>query len=290
MRFILEILIFDISARRIYKGKLIKFFLKQYVNKVVQAQQSKQSKQAEPCSQIIWQYWEQGFENAPDIVKACINSVQKYKGSCKHIILDKENLKEYIEIPEFILELNKKGVIKSAHFSDIVRTYLLEKHGGIWVDATVLLTDFLPSYVLNADFFVFQNDLNKDIEGLNITNYFISAKANNEFISRMRIFLELYWYENNYAINYFFYMHFLTLLTQANDDLKKAFDKVPYYNFIQVQHFQRELLKPYDENYWEHVKQRSFAHKLSYKQKVLNRNNIAVHQTYYEKLINGELE
>ena len=54
---------------------------------------------------IIWQYWGTGWEygKLPDVVKLCYKSADKYKGNYEIIRLDNENLKEYIEFPEFIM-------------------------------------------------------------------------------------------------------------------------------------------------------------------------------------------
>ena len=95
---------------------------------------------------IIWQYWGTGWENKelPDIVKLCMKSVEKYKGDYTIIRLDDNNLKKYIDLPQFILEKKKNGKIPFAFFSDLLRLSLLKCYGGVWLDATILLTDFLP--------------------------------------------------------------------------------------------------------------------------------------------------
>lgn len=280
----LELFVFDKQIRRILKGKLGKLYLRKYVrqaNKIYIPNKDKNMP-----SHIIWQYWEQGFENAPDIVKQCVASVEKYKNGNKHIVLDKNNISEYISIPEYIIEMNKKGIIKSAHFSDYIRTALLAKYGGTWIDATVLLADNLPEYVTNADLFVFQNELRNDLDGLNLANYFISAKPQNEIIEKMKLILEMYWKENDFVNNYFFYLHAFTLLTQSTKELKEEYAKVPFFSFVPVQRFQGELLTPFSEERWNQIKSMSFAHKLSYKVNVLSKHKpIMAKGTFYEKLL-----
>lgn len=284
----LELFVFDRQIRRILKGKLCKLYMQKYVKKANSIYVSQDDKTMP--SHIIWQYWEQGLENAPDIVKQCVASVDKYKNGNKHIVLDKNTILDYITIPDYIIKMNKKGIIKSAHFSDYVRTSLLAEYGGTWIDATVFLTDNLPDYVTNADLFVFQNELRDDLDGLNLANYFIEAKPHNEFIEKMKSILEIYWKENNFVCNYFFYLHSFTLLTQSLKHLKEKYLKVSYFNFIPVQRFQEELLTPYTQERWNQIKLMSFAHKLSYKTDVINKHNsINVNGTFYEKLINGGL-
>ena len=286
----LEIFIFNRQIRRILKGNLGKWYLKKYI-KIVNKSYCNDEKITE-SPHIIWQYWEQGVDNAPQIVKQCISSVEKYKNGNKHIIIDKESVKNYISIPQYIIDMNNRGIIKSAHYSDYIRTALLEQYGGTWIDATVLLTDNLPNYITEAELFLFQNELSIDLDGLNIANYFISAKPHNEFIKRMKLFLEIYWKKNNFVNNYFFYLHAFTLFTQSTEKLKVNFKKVPFFSFLPVQRFQTELFDKYQEDRWKQIKTMSFAHKLSYKinHMLKHKENTDFSGTFYERLLKGELE
>ena len=47
-----------------------------------------------------------------------------------------------------------------AHFTDIIRLALLYNYGGVWIDATILLTDYLPQEYFEMDYFMFQRDDN----------------------------------------------------------------------------------------------------------------------------------
>ena len=75
----------------------------------------------------------------PDIVKACYNSIQRH--ACNHpvILITEENFRDYIDMPEYIINKQKEGYIDITHFSDILRMMLLTKHGGIWMDSTLLI-------------------------------------------------------------------------------------------------------------------------------------------------------
>ena len=179
-----------------------------------------------PNSQIIWQYWESKDGSIPPLVQACLNSVDKFKGNRKRIILNPDNVKDYVNIPEIFWRMRKKGLIKTAFFSDILRTCLLIQHGGIWMDATILLTEELPEYIANSELFVFQNDLKIDLDGLNMASYFIVAKPNNPILVQTLKALEAYWKENRFLVNYFTFLHAFTMVTQKN---KEIFSKVPFF-------------------------------------------------------------
>ena len=130
IKLFLELFIFDKKIRRVLKGRFCQSFLKPYIQ---DAEAEKINFSDKNKTYRIWQYWDSGIENAPEIVKACVNSVEKYKGSLERVILDDNSIKNYVTIPDYIYKLKEKGVISKAHFADILRTYLLYEYGGCWI-------------------------------------------------------------------------------------------------------------------------------------------------------------
>lgn len=93
----------------------------------------------------IWICWWQGKDAMPDIAKACYNSILMHADRHPVILITEKNYQEYVTPPSFILEKQRRGEIDITHFSDVIRMLLLQQHGGIWMDSTVLL----PSKGLN---------------------------------------------------------------------------------------------------------------------------------------------
>lgn len=281
----LELFVFNRKIRRILKGNWAKFYLRKYVKYGVKNPNYLTKKNIED-SQIIWQYWESPDGSIPPLVQACLNSVDKFRGSRKRILLNPDNIKEYVDIPEIFWELRKKGFIKTAFFSDILRTCLLLQHGGLWMDATVLLTEELPENIFKLDLFVFQNDLKIDLDGLNMASYFLAAKAGNNILAETLSAMEAYWKENRFLVNYFTFLHAFTMVTQATKENKEIFEKLPFFSYLPVQRFQSELLKPFEEKRWEQIKKISGVHKLTHKQSVLTKDkNFSIEGTFYEHII-----
>jgi len=283
----LEVFVVNRRVRRILKGDFAKFYLRKYVARggVNEKKNIDSLHTSEPYK--IWQYWEQGLDSAPDIVKACLDSVD-----IERIIITPQNIRDYVHIPEYIYELKEKGIIKLAHFSDILRTYLLIEHGGCWIDATVLLTAPLPDYVTKSDLFVFRADEKADLDGLNMASYFLGAGVNvnkneNKILLDVRDVLESYWRENNFLINYFMFLHAFTMVALNNKDI---WDKVPFYSFIPVQQLQSELVNQFDATRWEQLKAITSIHKLTYKQKVMTKKkDVELEGTFYEAIIKGKI-
>lgn len=110
---------------------------------------------------IIWQYWAQGYEGKlPEVVKVCFDSVDKYKGEYEIIRLSDATIAEYVDIPDFVWQKRGHGFSVTA-FSNVLRLALLDLYGGVWLDATVLLTDKIPESFSQYDFFMFQRDENE---------------------------------------------------------------------------------------------------------------------------------
>ena len=173
---------------------------------------------------IIWQYWGTGWENKelPDIVKLCMKSVEKYKGDYTIIRLDDNNLKKYIDLPQFILEKKKNGKIPFAFFSDLLRLSLLKCYGGVWLDATILLTNFLPKKYEYMDYFMFQRSINvknkkywekmnndyfswNEKHKINVLNSIIFSKKENKVIKTILDLLLIFWEKKEKVPHYFFF-------------------------------------------------------------------------------------
>ena len=72
-------------------------------------------------NKTLWIYWEQGFENAPEIVTKCVRSWQYHNRDFKIVLLDKRNLENYIDVERPMQAIQA--------WSDIVRINLLKEYG-----------------------------------------------------------------------------------------------------------------------------------------------------------------
>lgn len=95
---------------------------------------------AEEENFIIWVMWWQGFDEIPETIKLCINSLQKNAKGHKIIFLSEFNFSEYIQLPDYILTKISTGLLSITHISDIIRTCILAKYGGLWIDAGLFVT------------------------------------------------------------------------------------------------------------------------------------------------------
>ncbi len=235
-------------------------------------------------SKYVFTCWLQGEENAPELVKACINSMRKNLKNREIVVITAENMKDFVEFPSYIIEKWQKGIITNTHFSDILRSALLAKHGGLWLDATVLCTGDITKYINNdTELFVFSNEHRRnDVEIL--SSWLIYAKPNNPIIVNTLNLLYKYWEKKNKLCDYFLFHKLFTICAKA---LPEEWAKVPFFSNINphVIWFY-EFFKPFNKNRFEDVKKMSNFHKLSYK---FDKNDLQK-GSFYEYLIEARDE
>lgn len=101
----------------------------------------------------IWVFWWQGLESAPARVKACVDSIKRNAASRDVIVITKDNVREYTDLPDYAFRKLAEGKITLTHFSDILRFNLLKLHGGLWMDATLYAVRPLDSSRYSGPFF-----------------------------------------------------------------------------------------------------------------------------------------
>ena len=212
---------------------------------------------------IIWICWFQGEENAPPLVKACINSMRVNLPDKDIVVISNDNISQYIELPKYIIDKYKKGIIGPAHFSDLIRIELLTKYGGIWADATVLCTSKnIPDAILKSKLFVFQEmDLvSNDKNSIIASSWFIISQGNQRILLLTKKLLYEYWKKANKIDDYFiFHIFFAIAARRYSED----FDKVPMYNNHSPHTLQFELSDNFDKERWDEILKMSCFHKLN---------------------------
>lgn len=97
---------------------------------------------------VIWTYWHEDIEKAPDIIKRCIATWKKYNNDYQINTITKDNYKKYIR--NFNIE-ELQNVKSHQLISDFIRLHILAEYGGIWCDASIILTQSL-SWIENLKY------------------------------------------------------------------------------------------------------------------------------------------
>lgn len=183
-----------------------------------------QTSPAAEREEFVFQYWGDGFDKAPDLIKACLMSVKENVGDGRYIFLNDETLENWIDIPKRILELKNSREMTLANYADFIRVALLRKYGGVWIDASCLITN--PQFincVLLKDFFIFENssslfrDSSLEMGNIHFSSWFIRARSESatfRFIeNEMTAFLL-----NNGFYPHYYYLHILITAARNSND------------------------------------------------------------------------
>ena len=88
---------------------------------------------------IIWSYWDS--DEIPEIVKLSIKSWKKTSPQYKINFMNQKNIETLISLPAYWKTL------PAYRQSDIIRLRLLEKYGGVWIDASTILLEDLDKFI-----------------------------------------------------------------------------------------------------------------------------------------------
>jgi hypothetical protein len=133
----------------------------------------------------IYSLWLQGYNNAPDQIKTCLNRWSILNPTYEFELLDESDVRSLLEI--YPLEIDN---ITQQSLSDITRLALLKKTGGIWVDATVFptkpLSEWLEETVGESEFFSYRRETEQGaLTDRPISAWFLYSKEGSKIIERL---------------------------------------------------------------------------------------------------------
>lgn len=235
----------------------------------------------------IFIFWWQGMDDAPEIVKACLNSVKRHVGNHQINIIDKNNFRKYIDIPNYILENFNKGKISITHLSDVLRFNLLYKYGGIWIDATVYLTQDFDKELYNHRFYTVRHNKHKSYhvcKGLWTTSLIASGK-NNQLMKFMKELLSEYLKDNEIFISYLLIDALLAIAYENIEVFNKEIENVPINNtnFFELE---KNLSNEYVLEELEKYKN-TYIFKTTYRTQFLKKINNC--STFYNEILSGNI-
>jgi hypothetical protein len=229
----------------------------------------------------VWVFWMQGIENAPPLVQRCYRSLQENLKDREIVLITEKNIGDYVQFPDYIMDKLNKGYITYTHLSDLLRVELLIRYGGTWIDSTVFCSGSkIPDYMLNSDFFVFQN-LRPGDNGsvLNFSSWLMTSCKNNRILLATRELLYAYWKKNNYLIDYFLVHHFVMIGAEYyKEDWKRIVqfpNSLPHVLLLM-------LFEPFNQEKWDAVSSACPFHKLAYKR---SKEEMEKEGTYYRYIM-----
>ncbi|WP_136444008.1 capsular polysaccharide synthesis protein [Pacificoceanicola onchidii] len=174
----------------------------------------------EALTRRIFIYWKQGFENAPPIVQAIRARWQSLNPGWEVVEITEQSEGDWVDMSDIHPDL------PIATRSDVLRLRLIERHGGIWADATLLpmrpLEDWLGA-LMDEGFFAFR----QDIPYRRVSSWFLAGVPGAAIAARWQDWFGSYIAHRPHPIAYFA-VHFSFLAAMwGGSAAAKAWRRVP---------------------------------------------------------------
>ena len=270
-----------------WKHKCVLNYLTEKYQNIILKYKNKNNNNEVHQSKIIWTSWWQGDENEilPEIVKMCLASMNKNGDIHPVKVITKNNYRDYVQLPDYIIKKVEESKITLAHLSDIIREYLLSKHGGLWADATIFMADKIPEEIFSMPYYTIkhlQNMRSKFISKEMWTGFFQAGEKGNILCEFVCDVLLEYWKEHDTLIDYFMIDYLIKIAIDEIPNAAKLFDNVPFNN-PNIYELFNLLNSKWDAELYEKLKQNTTFFKLSWKNKY--KKEIDGHETFYGHLL-----
>ena len=296
--FSVKILISDMCASNIkipkltsrWKDRVLLQWLKYNYSSVIEKYKNQTNKTSKDSSKIIWSMWWQGDDKKilPEVINLCFSQIKKFSGSNSVKIITKENFHEYITLPEYIFEKVEKKVISLTHLSDIIRMYLLSKYGGLWLDSTVLITNYINEKIFEFDYFSINNGFDVNSRSVAQQRWATSLQASKKNCILCSFVLDMwleYWKKQKSIVDYILLDYLIALAYENLTECKNLIDAIPTSNFQYDNYdkIKKILNSPYNSETYKKLTFDTNFFKLSYKEKF--NKSILGHETLYGHLL-----
>lgn len=228
----------------------------------------------------VWFCWFTGLDNAPPVIKLCYEQLKNsIPENAEIIVITQDNMHDYADISDNVRNKFESAVMCAAHFSDCLRFSLLKKYGGLWVDATLFVSEKIDESILKQKLFCLktaEREKNwREISDGKWALYMWGGQAGNPLFCYVCDALELYWEKFDEAIEYTFLDHILLLA----------------YNNIKSIHEMVDEQAPLIGDYWLMGKCMNLAFSDDLEKKIINNGifNKLTYKTRYNDITeNGE--
>lgn len=221
------------------KNHLFQLFLKNRFAATI-SRYCKYSETAEPFinpdSAPIWVFWFQGESAAPLFIQEAISNIRRNAGKHPVHIVMLDDLHTYIEIPQKILRLFHEKKISAAAFSDVIRIWLLERYGGIWLDATMVITHPFPDTIFEVPFWTAKNQHVSpayDSRWIDISaweGYFLASQPHSLHFKFLKSCFEEYYRQYDQVLDYLLINHFAKIARETVPVIAAAYASIPTNN------------------------------------------------------------
>lgn len=217
----------------------------------------------------IWVFWWQGYDNMPQLVLKCYESIINNCNNHDVNLITKNNYDDYVDIPNYIIEKLNNGTISITHFSDVLRVTLLNKYGGCWIDATVYVSSQIPEEVFNYPIYSRKISESTVYNGKNISKgrwstYLLAGYKGCILFKWLENYFFNYWKYHDTVIDYALFDYVIAIGVENILPIKNLILDIPVNN-LQIHELQNKLNDEFVEEDYIKMCSDTVFHKLSWK-------------------------
>jgi len=171
---------------------------------------------------VIHLYWDQGRDDAPELVRECVRSWEKQNPDWEIRHWDGGQAVKLVSWDSL------PAGLKITPYSDILRTEILKAHGGVWADATILCTRPLDPWLLpimcQTDFFAFSRP-GPDRE---IASWFLAARPESKIVAALSKAVADFWERQDKPTRvYHWFQYIFEYLERTSATFRRAWQTAP---------------------------------------------------------------
>ncbi|WP_171052643.1 capsular polysaccharide synthesis protein [Ruegeria sediminis] len=214
----------------LFKGKQLRSFARRVIRKAGMPRPDGFEKSIpRTIPRNIWIFWDTGIDNAPEVVRMCIESWKTNNPNWTVQVLSKETVAKFVDMPPLSSEISIQS------YSDLLRLKLLKERGGAWADATTFcvkpLDEWLPVLGQRGFFAFFWTRETRWFTWPGITRevatWFLAAEPNHPVVSDWCDYSIRYLDKRRNPHTYFWCHTLFELLIYLRRPFRKALCEVP---------------------------------------------------------------
>lgn len=215
----------------------------------------------------VWSMWWQGEAQADKLFRMCIDSARRHTHQ-PVITLDKDNYRQYFELPDYILRKHAEGKIALQHICDLMVVSILAAEGGFFTGATVWWSQDATEELLRAPFWTCRavSESRVNMSRSRWVGYVMAGRKEFPLFSFARDCLQEYWKNSDKIVDYLLLDYVFELAYQNIPCVRAAIDALPPQNNMLRNELIYHLSDSYDpERFKRYTQGDTFLYKLSWK-------------------------
>lgn len=232
-----------------------------------------------------WVCWWDGEDKLPPTVQLCIKSIRKHANCQKVNLVTKDNYTDFVTIPEVIKLKFDKGLIPIQQFVDVLRVLLLEKHGGLWLDATIFLSQDLDKEIQSSLFTVKHNKKSDFVSNGQWAVFLIGGQKQHPLFTFLSDAFLKYFKKYDVLIDYFLMDYFISIALDNVPIVNSAISSIPKNN-TSIYFLQNNMNQKFDEHEYAKLTHATSIHKLNWREPIaVSRDGIISYYDYINQSV-----